>query len=70
MKAVNASRPPQRKSATIIVALAIVNFVLLLFPPLTWIVGQGGVWYFLITGLFGVISLMVMYFLDSSAEED
>lgn len=58
------------KIATIIVALAIVNFVLLLFPPLTWIVGQGGVWYFLITGVIGVISLMVMYFLDSSAEED
>ena len=58
------------KNATIIVALAIINFVLLLFPPLTWIVGQGGVWYFLITGVIGVISLMVMYFLDSSAEED
>ncbi len=70
MKAANATRPPKRKSATIIVALAIINFVLLLFPPLTWIVGQGGVWYFLITGLFGVISLMVMYFLDSSAEGD
>lgn len=70
MKAANATRPPKSKNATVIVALAIINFVLLLFPPLTWIVGRGGVWYFLVTGVIGVISLMVMYFLDSSAEED
>jgi hypothetical protein len=70
MKTANATRPPKSKNATVIVALAIINFVLLLFPPLTWIVGQGGVWYFLIAGVIGVISLMVMYSLDSSAEED
>jgi hypothetical protein len=59
----------RRRSARIIVALAIIDFVLLLFPPLTWILGHGAVWYFLLTGAFGVLSLVVMYRLDSSAEE-
>ncbi|GFG55544.1 hypothetical protein CQY20_21790 [Mycolicibacterium agri] len=62
--------PQARKtSARIVVALAIIDFVLLLFPPLTWILGHGAVWYFLLTGAFGVLSLAVMYRLDSSAKE-
>lgn len=65
-----APRPPKRRNATVVVALAILNFVLLLFPPLTWYLGQGGVWFFLITGVIGVLSLMVMYRVDSSAGED
>lgn len=56
-----------RKSIT---ALAVLNFVLLLFPPLTWILGHGAVWYFLITGVVGVLSLVVMYALDSSTGEE
>ncbi len=52
-------------------AIAVLNFVILLFPPLTWIVGQGGVWFFLITGVIGgVLSLLVMYRVDASAGED
>lgn len=56
-----------RKSIT---ALAVLNFILLLFPPLTWILGHGAVWYFLITGVVGVLSLVVMYALDSSTGEE
>lgn len=65
-----APRPAKRRNATIVVALAILNFVILLFPPLTWYLGQNGVWFFLITGLIGVISLLIMYRADSSARED
>ena len=65
-----APRPPKRRNPTIVIALAILNFVILLFPPLTWFLGQGGVWFFLITGVIGVLSLMVMYRVDSSAGED
>jgi hypothetical protein len=53
-----------------VLAIAVLNFVILLFPPLTWIVGQGGVWFFLVTGVLGVLSLVVMYRVDASAEED
>ncbi|MGB3485889.1 MAG: hypothetical protein WBB07_27175 [Mycobacterium sp.] len=69
MKANDATRPPKTASAKIIIALAILNFVLLLFPPLTWILGHGAVWYFLLTGVVGVLSLVIMYALDSSAGE-
>jgi hypothetical protein len=65
-----APRPPRRRNATIVIALAILNFAILLFPPLTWYLGQGGVWFFLITGVIGVLSLAVMYRVDSSAGED
>ncbi|CAN5161989.1 hypothetical protein BH11ACT6_BH11ACT6_33050 [soil metagenome] len=65
-----APRPAKRRNATIVVALAVLNFVILLFPPLTWYLGQGGVWFFLITGVIGVASLLVMYRVDSSAGED
>ncbi|MDV3123449.1 hypothetical protein M1247_00850 [Mycobacterium sp. 21AC1] len=70
MMAAEAPRPPKRRNTTMVVALAILNFVILLFPPLTWYLGQGGVWFFLITGVIGVLSLMVMYRVDSSAGED
>lgn len=63
-------RPPKRRNATVVVALAVVNFVILLFPPFTWYLGQGGVWFFLATGVIGVLSLLAMYRLDSSAGED
>jgi hypothetical protein len=65
-----APRPPKRRNAGIVVALAALNFVILLFPPLTWYLGQGGVWYFLIGGVIGVLSLMAMYRVDSSAGEE
>jgi hypothetical protein len=65
-----APRPAKRRNATIVVALAVLNFVILLFPPLTWYLGQNGVWFFLITGVIGVISLLIMYRADSSAGED
>lgn len=68
--AAEAPRPPERRNPTMIVALAVLNFVILLFPPLTWYLGQGGVWFFVITGVIGVLSLMVMYRIDSSAGED
>jgi len=63
-------RPPKTRAARIVLAIAVMNFVILLFPPLTWIVGQGGVWSFLTTGVIGVLSLLVMYRVDASAEED
>ena len=63
-------RPPKTRAARIVLAIAVLNFVILLFPPLTWIVGQGGVWFFLTTGVIGVLSLLVMYRVDASAEED
>ena len=62
-----AARPPRSRSARIILLLAIVDFVLMLFPPLTWIVGQYGIWYFLVTGAVGVLSLMAMYLVDRPA---
>lgn len=65
-----APRPAKRRNATIVVALAVLNFVILLFPPLTWYLGQNGVWFFLITGVIGVVSLLIMYRADSSAGED
>lgn len=61
---------PKRRNATIVVALAVVNFVILLFPPFTWHLGQNGIWFFLITGVIGVLSLLIMYRADSSAGED
>ena len=64
-----APRPPTRRNATIVVALAILNFAILLFPPLTWYLGRGGVWFFLVTGVIGVVSLLVMYSVDSSSGE-
>ena len=65
-----APRPTKRRNATIVVALAVLNFVILLFPPLTWYLGQNGIWFFLITGVIGVLSLLIMYRADSSAGED
>jgi hypothetical protein len=65
-----APRPAKRRNATIVVALAVLNFVILLFPPLTWYLGQNGIWFFLITGVIGVVSLLIMYRADSSAGED
>jgi uncharacterized ion transporter superfamily protein YfcC len=64
------TRRPKRPASRIVLALAVLNFVIMLFPPLTWYLGQGAVWYFLITGVIGVLSLMVMYRVDSSAGED
>ncbi|KAA0092751.1 hypothetical protein CIW49_28575 [Mycolicibacterium sp. P1-18] len=63
-------RPPKSRGARIVLAIAVLNFVILLFPPLTWFVGQGGVWFFLITGVIGVLSLLVMYRVDASAGKD
>ncbi|MGJ6125260.1 hypothetical protein QN239_22065 [Mycolicibacterium sp. Y3] len=65
-----AVRPPKTRRAKIIIAIATLDFVLLQFPPLTWVLGHGAVWYFLITSLIAVISLPIMYVLDSSAGED
>ncbi|MGN7782738.1 hypothetical protein ACTJJE_24930 [Mycolicibacterium sp. 22603] len=65
-----ASLPAKRRNATIVVALAVLNFVILLFPPLTWYLGQNGIWFFLIGGVIGVVSLLIMYRVDSSAGED
>ena len=65
-----APRPTKRRNATIVVALAVLNFVILLFPPLTWYLGQNGIWFYLITGVIGVLSLLIMYRADSSAGED
>lgn len=65
-----APRPAKRRNATIVVALAVVNFVILLFPPLTWYLGQNGIWFFLVAGVIGVLSLLIMYRADSSAGED
>lgn len=65
-----APRPAKRRNATIVVALAVLNFVILLFPPLTWYLGQNGVCFFLVTGVIGVLSLLIMYRADSSAGGD
>ncbi len=65
-----APRPAKRRNATIVVALAVLNFVILLFPPLTWYLGQNGIWFFLVTGVIGGLSLLIMYRADSSAGED
>ena len=62
--------PPHTPPPRLGRAIAVFNFVILLFPPLTWIVGQGGVWFFLISGVIGVLSLLVMYRVDASSEED
>lgn len=69
MKVGTNSRPSRRTSAKVIAALVALDFVLLLFPPLTWIVGGAAVWYFLVAGAIGVLSLVVMYLLDDSPEE-
>jgi fatty acid desaturase len=69
MKVGTNSRPSRSTRAKVIVALVALDFVLLLFPPLTWIVGGAAVWYFLIAGAVGVLSLMLMYLLDDSGEE-
>ncbi|WBP95799.1 hypothetical protein O6072_06345 [Mycolicibacterium neoaurum] len=66
----DAPHAAKRRNPTIVVALAALNFVLLLFPPLTWYLGQNGIWFFLITGVFGVVSLLIMYRADSSVGED
>jgi len=63
------ARPPKTRAARIVLAIAVLNFVILLFPPLTWIVGQGGVWFFVITGVLGVLSLVVMYRVDAGDGE-
>ena len=63
-------RPPKTRAARIVLAIAVLNFVILLFPPLTWFLGHGGVWFFLIAGVIGVLSLFAMYCVDSSAGED
>jgi hypothetical protein len=70
LMATPAPRPPKTRAARIVLAIAVLNFVILLFPPLTWVVGRGGVWFFLITGVIGVLSLLVMYRVDTSAGED
>jgi len=62
-------RPPKTRAARIVLAIAVLNFVILLFPPLTWFVGQGGVWFFVITGVLGVLSLVVMYRVDAGDGE-
>jgi hypothetical protein len=45
-------------------ALAVAAFVLLLFPPLSWIAGGAGVWYFLIASTVGLALLIIMYAVD------
>jgi hypothetical protein len=68
MKVDTNSRPSRSIRAKVIVGLVVLDFALLLFPPLTWIVGDAAVWYFLIAGAVGVLSLMAMYLLDDSEE--
>lgn len=61
--------PPHRSRGrtTTVNVLAIATFVLLLFPPLTWIVGGYGIWYFLVTGTLGVLAVVAMYLVDAKA---
>lgn len=53
-----------------IAVLVAASFFLMLFPPFQWMVGSGGVWYFIVTGLLVLIALWTMYALDARAERD
>lgn len=65
---------PQRRTPPTIVILAVVDFILLLFPPIHWFFGNGdpvvSIGYFLGSGLFVCLSLVVMYRIDKAVDDE
>lgn len=61
---------PARGRRRGIAALVAASFIIMLFPPLQWWVGDGGVWYFIVTGLLVLAAIWRMYALDARAERD
>ncbi|KKI17173.1 MULTISPECIES: hypothetical protein [unclassified Leucobacter] len=59
---------PSRGRRRGIAALVAASFFIMLFPPLQWWVGDGGVWYFIVTGLLVLAAIWTMYVLDARAE--
>ncbi len=59
---------PARSRRRGIAALVAASFLIMLFPPLQWLAGSGGVWYFIVTGLLVLAAIWSMYVLDARAE--
>ncbi|MBL3686907.1 hypothetical protein D3248_08080 [Leucobacter zeae] len=67
---VPARSAPRRPRRAAIPALVGFCFFITLFPPLQWIVGDGGVWFFIVTGALVLVSLWAMYLIDARLDPE